>query len=276
VRGAWRLLAQRGLGQLLHRGGTRCRCAHGRKRCGRAITWASRGAAAGGAQSSLSVDCRAVLMDAVETKVAACPLGRGLHSRWRADAHLSRAQGRHLRASGRCQYPPQPSSRERRVERRLALHCLAPRAREPGNSCVFLAHLPSIVHLGLHASRHLAAAALLPSSALCQLPRSRPHPAPELEHHPYHRMHLVPHHSRRLSSPYHSIVFRSTSLPRIQTLFTVYLKHLIPCHRVLHILRRPQSLLVARRSVLHCRPCHTPTHHRIPSRRTSTCTFYRH
>jgi hypothetical protein len=83
-------------------------------------------------------------------------------------------------------------------------------------------------------------------------------------------MHLVPHHSRRLSSPYHSTVFRFTSLPRIQTLFTVYLKHLVPRHRVLHILRRLQSLLAARMSVLHCRPCYTPTHHRIPLRRTST------
>jgi hypothetical protein len=102
-------------------------------------------------------------MEVVETKVAACPLGRGLHTRWRADAHLSRAQGRHLRASGRCQYPPQPSRLERRAERRLALRCLAPRAGEPGNSCVFLAHLPSIARLSMQSLRHLAAA-LMPWS----------------------------------------------------------------------------------------------------------------
>jgi hypothetical protein len=92
-----RLLAQRGLARLLHRGGTRCRCRCG-VRMGEAVRAGGDGASSrqcaggelGGMRAVRSASRQRGLQSSsgvVETKVAACPLD-GSTPRWRMPACL--------------------------------------------------------------------------------------------------------------------------------------------------------------------------------------------
>jgi hypothetical protein len=203
------LLAQRGLGQLLHRGGMRCRCAHGRRRCRRAITWRWRELGGGGrcavvAQRRLQCSSNGGRRDK----------GRGL-STWTRAPHQMESGCPPVSGPGAPPAcfgalpvsAPTLAPRTARGETScVALSCAARwRARKqlrlPGTSTIYRA--PQ--HAVIATSRGCIDAVVWCASS----PAPRPQP-PELEHHRYHRMHLVPYHSRRLSSPYHSTVSRFT------------------------------------------------------------------
>jgi hypothetical protein len=178
------------------------------------------------------------------------------------DARLSRAQGRHLRASGRCQYPPHPSSLERRAARRLALRCLATRERARKQLRIPRAPARSHAHAAIRQSSEIWR--LHCCRVHCQFPRSRRHPAPELEHRIQNAA-FVPHHSRRLSAPH---PFPSAPLH-------FWAAHLEFIYRLSEALGTPRprgaysptsgvSTGRALMSARHCRPCHPPVYHRIP------------
>jgi hypothetical protein len=150
----WRLLAQKGLGRLLHRGGTRAGVRIGGRQGGRAITVRRRnGCAAGRAQSRFGggVDgCNGSDGgDVVETEVGGGALQRpqpaytGLHSQ-RMLAHLSRASARHLHDSPATIRPRTSKPRTARWTN-VALpvsrpqtprkqRCIAARARAPSSA----------------------------------------------------------------------------------------------------------------------------------------------